>query len=247
MTRQDSNSHREFILVELKFNLRGHSHGAKPMRHNIFVEVAVTFVFALYKCTLIAYSDRTYVGTGPGPVAEWITVIYRPQRSWAKAMFLQVCVILFTGGGVSASVHARIPHTLGSRHPPGADPPEQTPPWNRHSTSPHPLGADTHPPGADTPLGADPMEQTPLRADTPQEQTPPPGADTPRESRPPPKKADYCIRSTSGRYASYWNAFLFVKRSHCNLCGNLKWVLYFGIVSVPVPVTFPHKFSLNKP
>ena len=24
---------------------------------------------------------------------------YRPQRSWAKVMFLQACVILFTGGG----------------------------------------------------------------------------------------------------------------------------------------------------
>ena len=24
---------------------------------------------------------------------------YRPQRSWGKVMFLQVCVILFTGGG----------------------------------------------------------------------------------------------------------------------------------------------------
>ena len=33
----------------------------------------------------------------------------------------------------------------------------------------------------------------------------PPGADTP----PHPPGADFSIRSTSGRYASYWNAFLF--------------------------------------
>ena len=66
-------------------------------------------------------------------------------------MFLQVCVILFTGG-VTASVHAGIP--------------------------PPPL-----------------KEQTPL-----QEQTP-------SQSRHPPE-ADSGIRSTSGRYASYWNAFL---------------------------------------
>ena len=33
--------------------------------------------------------------------------------------------------------------------------------------------------------------------------TPLPGADTPL-----PQKADFSIRSTSGRYASYWNAFL---------------------------------------
>ena len=60
-------------------------------------------------------------------------------------------------------------------------PPEQTPP-----------GAE--PPGADTP---------------PREQTPPPGPDPPSVSRHPPREADSSIRSTSGRYASYWNAFLF--------------------------------------
>ena len=163
MTRQDSNSQREFILVELKFNLRGHSHGAKPMRHNIFVEVAVTFVFALYKCPLIAYSDRTYVGTGPGPVAEWITVIYRPQRSWAKAMFLQVCVILFTGGGYLPQC------MLGYHTPSGADIPLEQTPQSRH------------PPGTDTQHPPTPWEQT----HTPLEQTPPLGADTPQEQTPP--------------------------------------------------------------
>ena len=34
---------------------------------------------------------------------------YRPQRSWGKVMFLQASVILSTGGGGSASVHAGIP------------------------------------------------------------------------------------------------------------------------------------------
>ena len=55
----------------------------------------------------------------------------------------------------------------------------------------HPPRAD--PPRADTPPRADPQEQTPTR-----EQTPPPH-----------READSSIRSTSGRYASYWNAFLF--------------------------------------
>ena len=86
-------------------------------------------------------------------------------------MFLQACVILFTVG-VSASVHAGIPHppsrtsacrdTAPSRnqiHPPGRG----TPPGTRYiplgpGTSPreqvHPLGPGT-PPGADPP-GADP-------------------------------------------------------------------------------------------
>ena len=64
---------------------------------------------------------------------------YRPQRSWGKVMFSQVCVILFTGG-MSASMCAGI-HT----------------PWRQTSPgSRHPLGADT-PPRADPPPRADDM------------------------------------------------------------------------------------------
>ena len=104
---------------------------------------------------------------------------YRPQRSWAKVMFLQASVILSTEG-VSASVHAWIPH------PPGAGTLwEQTPPRGKH-----PLGADT--PGSRPPGSRHPPEQTPLPH--------PPG------SRPP-WEANSTIWSTSGRYASYWNAF----------------------------------------
>ena len=47
---------------------------------------------------------------------------YHLRRSWGKVMFLHVSVILFTGGGVSASVHAGI-HT----HPGTGLPREQTP------------------------------------------------------------------------------------------------------------------------
>ena len=55
---------------------------------------------------------------------------------------------------------------------------------------------DTHTPpsGADTPPGADPL---PRSRHHPPEQTPP-------------RQADCSIRSMSGRYASYWNAFLFI-------------------------------------
>ena len=65
---------------------------------------------------------------------------------------------------------------------------------------------DTHPsPRADTPPGPD----TPLppQRSTPPEQTPP-GSRPPWEQTPP-READSSIRSTRGRYASYWNAFLF--------------------------------------
>ena len=93
--------------------------------------------------------------------------LHRPQRSWAKVMFLQESVILSTEGGLSASMHVGIHpsksrHPLKSRHPPRADTPtptaadtsqEQTPPKSRHE----PPRADTHP-----------QEQTPpQRADTP--------------------------------------------------------------------------------
>ena len=87
--------------------------------------------------------------------------LYRPQRSWAKVMFLQASVILSTGGGVCLSA-------CWDTHPQ-----EQTPPGSRH-----PL--EQTPPGADTPESRHPLEQTPPRADTfPWEQTPPPGKQTP--------------------------------------------------------------------
>ena len=177
------------------------------------------------------------------------TIITGRNEVVAKVIFLHLSVILFTGG-VSASVHAGIPHPppeqtpLQSRHPPSRHPPKKTPPGSRHthplgadppqSRHPHPRadtpweqtppGADTRqdqtppPPGADTPLAADPPsrhphpEQTPPRSRHPLEQTPwsrqPPQADTP------PRKSDSGIRSMSGRYASYWNAFLFDKWDH---------------------------------
>ena len=125
-------------------------------------------------------------------------------------MFLQVCVILFTGRGCLPQC------MLGYHTPPGADTPlgadttplgaDTTPlgadtPRSRHPSprSRHPSPRSRHPPGAD-PLGVDtPWEQTPPGADTPRNRPPPP---------PPPQEADYGIQSTSGRYASYWNAFL---------------------------------------
>ena len=65
-----------------------------------------------------------------------------------------------------------------------------------------------------------PQDQTPPdQADTPSDQadtppdqadTPPDQADTPLDQADPPWEAHTSIRSTSGRYASYWNAFLFI-------------------------------------
>ena len=64
-----------------------------------------------------------------------------------------------------------------------------------------PLPGSRHPP----PGSRHPPEQTPPQEHTPpQEQTPP--------EQTPPQEADCSIRSTSGRYASYWNALLFTVR-----------------------------------
>ena len=72
----------------------------------------------------------------------------------------------------------------------GYPPLEQTSPW-----------------GADTPSGSrHPREQTPLEQTAPPEQTRPPSQlDPPPRSRHPPPRDGHCC----GRYASYWNAFLF--------------------------------------
>ena len=85
-------------------------------------------------------------------------IFNRPQRSWAKVMFLQASVILSTGGG-GVCLSACWDTTPWSRPPlPGEQTPplEQTPPRSRPPQS-------RQPPGADTP----PREQTP---------PPPPGS-----------------------------------------------------------------------
>ena len=109
---------------------------------------------------------------------------YRPQRSCGQGnVFTGVC--LSTGGGrVSASVHAGMPYPPGWRAPPMESPPR----WRT-------------PPGWRPPLDGEP----------PRDGEPPPDGEPqppPRMEKPPPE-ADSSIRSTSGRYASYWNAFLF--------------------------------------
>ena len=100
------------------------------------------------------------------------------------------------GGRGSASVHAGIHHPPPWTSQADTPPPDQAdPPWSRR-----PPGAGDLPRTRQTPPGAgDP----PRPGRPPLEQADPPGP-----GRPPPSEADCSIRSTSGRYASYWNAFL---------------------------------------
>ena len=76
----------------------------------------------------------------------------------------------------------------------GIPPPDQAPPWTRH-----PLGGD--PPGRDPPRTRAPRRR-------------PPGTRPPSSRmRPPRHRACWEIRSTRGRYASYWNASLLCSNS----------------------------------
>ena len=110
-------------------------------------------------------------------------------------------------------------HPSGSRHPPrpGRPPLEQT----HH---PPPPGPGRPPLGVDTPPPLPPTRQTP----------PPDQADqSPRTRHPPPPEADSSTRSTSDRYASYWNAFLFCvdlrDRLPTRRCHFIKWnIVHFA-------------------
>ena len=110
----------------------------------------------------------------------------------AKVMFLHLSVILLTGGGKYLT----------------RPPPDQTPPWTRPPLDQtHPPGTrtppDQTPPGPDTPPPRD-QAGTPQTREVPPDQTPPPGT----RPDPHPGTADSGIRSTFGRYASSFNAFL---------------------------------------
>ena len=91
----------------------------------------------------------------------------------------------------------------GQVHPPGTryTPWAGTSPWDQLHPPTHP------PPWSDTPPRT---RYTPLGPGTPPGQVhpPPQGPGTPPRTTYPPCSACWEIRATSGRYASYWNAFL---------------------------------------
>ena len=103
---------------------------------------------------------------------------YQPQRSCGQGNGF-TGVCLSTGGRVSASVHAGIPDPPGTRQ---ADPPGTRQADTPRDQAGRPPWDKADPPGPD--------RHPPDQADTPPDQT------------------DCSIRSTSSRYASYWNAFL---------------------------------------
>ena len=117
---------------------------------------------------------------GRQPICQTDTYyFYRPQTKFGARQYFQKRV-------------SRILSTRGGGvpvqvHPPGPGTPpcDQVHPQTRYTSQ-----DQVHPPAPGTPLGT---RYTPL----PDQVHPPPGSSACRE-----------IRATSGRYASYWNAFL---------------------------------------
>ena len=143
-------------------------------------------------------------------------LFYRPQRSCGQGnVFTGVCLSTGGGGGegvcLSACLDAITPPPDGGTPPDGEPPP-------RGPGRPPPDGGtppDGEPPPRDQ---ADPpgtRQTPPWMEESPRMENLPPPPRTrqtpPRGTRQTPREADSSIRSTSGRYASYWNAFLFLK------------------------------------
>ena len=135
---------------------------------------------------------------------------YRPQTKFAKVVtgrkrscgqgyvFTRVCDSVNRGeGGLR-------------RTPPG---PRRTPPGPRRT----PPGPRRTPPPRDQ--GEPPRDQ----GEPPDQADPPSTRQTPPSTRQtPPHREEHCsIRSMSGRYASYWNAFLFLQVSVCPHRGSV--------------------------
>ena len=110
----------------------------------------------VYRKTVVVAEKRwsalTRFATHDSAYTQWHPVYYRPQRSWGKVMFLQVCVILFTGGEYLPR-YPPGPGTPQTRYPPGTryTPTDQAhPPDQVHPPGPGRYGlraGGTHPTG----------------------------------------------------------------------------------------------------
>ena len=100
-----------------------------------------------------------------------------------------------------------------------------------HAGMPYPPPRMENPPRMESPRWRTPPNGEPPRMENP------PQMEEPTPHPPRPREADSSIRSTSGRYASYWNAFLFILKSGVILTNllfscthlNLK-ILYYDTV-----------------
>ena len=142
------------------------------------------FTSILSRVQLRPYFTLTIHHTKYFPTQQNFLLLLRPATKLGQGyVFTGVCDSVNRRGCLPQCMLGYTPSW--SRHPPGADTPEHTPPRSRHPLEQTPPGADTpwsRPPRPDTP-----RSKHPLGADTPLlEQTAPPGADTPGSRHPSP-------------------------------------------------------------
>ena len=118
----------------------------------------------------------------------------------------------WSGGVVSQHVRGGLPQCMLGYHPPPIPPGAGTTPQSRH------------PPGTRNPQSRHP----PSRQAPPQSRHPPP----------PRCRACWELRSTRGRYTSYWNAILFSFKIYIciNFCGVYQWWIYMVKFWTRVPL-----------
>ena len=134
-------------------------------------------------------------------ILYWVNELLPPGNEVCEGyVFTPVCQSFCSWGGVPEQVHPL------DRYTPRAG----TPPWPGTPT-PSPGQVHTPPMGRYTPPG----RYTPARY-TPPMQVHTPQAGTPSHAGIPSPRSSACweIRATSGRYASHWNAFLFIEEKH---------------------------------
>ena len=184
------------------------------------------FIYLIRFCAIRSISTKRLPIKPPiskMPRNDGVTVFTGRNEVVAKVMFLQVCVCPQGGGCLPQCM-------LGCHNPPRW----RTPPGWRAPLDGEPPRMENLPPRWRTPPDGEPprMENTP-RMENPPDGEPPPWMEnpptppewrTPPDGEPPqlenppgmenppgwrtPPEADSSIRTTSSRYASYWNAFL---------------------------------------
>ena len=151
-----------------------------------------------------------------------IIIFWNFTTAWKQSLgqgniFSSVCQEFCSQGGVPGQAHPRAgTASLGRYTPQAGTPPGRYTPGQIHPQAGTSLGRYT-------PRQVPPLTGTPPWADTPPRQVHLPGqvhppgqvlqAGTPPVGAPPPPRSSACweIRATCRRYASYWNAFLFLK------------------------------------
>ena len=148
-------------------------------------------------------------------LTNYMNVCYRPKRSFGQGnIFTPVCHSVHRGEYLTRYPPPRTRYTPPDQEPP-RDQVHPTPPQTRYPPGSGTPPDQVHPPGPGTPQ----IRYTPLGPGTPPwiRYTPRdqvhtalgPGTPPPDQVHTP-RAANSGILSTIGRYASYWNAFLFI-------------------------------------